>query len=109
MTSVLQKRRNAKSPETIKQHFEEIKEAKISHEVADKDVYNFDKIGFRVCYRKQLKVIIKGEKACVFLKNLKNRDFITSIKCVNNNRSAIPNMIILSRKSYLEKNFLYND
>lgn len=40
-------RRNAESPETIKQHFDEFKEAKTSHGVADGDIYNFDEIGFR--------------------------------------------------------------
>lgn len=41
-------RRNAESLKTIKQHFEEFKEAKASHGVADKDVYNFDETGFKV-------------------------------------------------------------
>lgn len=46
------KRRNAESPKTIKQHFDEFKEAKASYKVADRDIYNFDEIGFRVNYER---------------------------------------------------------
>lgn len=40
--------KNVKSPETIKQHFKEFKEAKTSHGIEDRVVYNFDQTGFRV-------------------------------------------------------------
>lgn len=46
------KRRNAKSPEIIKQQFEEFKKAKTFHRVVDRDIYNFDKKKFKVDYRK---------------------------------------------------------
>ena len=45
--------RNAKSLETIKQHFKESKETKTSYRIADRDVYNFDETGFKVGYGKQ--------------------------------------------------------
>ena len=102
-------RRNAESPETIKQHFEEFKEAKTSHGVEDGDMYNFDETGFRVGYGRQQKVITKEDKARVVLEDPENRDFISSIECVSGDGSVIPNMIILSRKSHLEKFFLHND
>ena len=102
-------RRNAESPETIKQHFDEFKEAKTSHGVADGDVFNFDETGFRAGCRRQQKVITKEEKARVVLEDPKNRDFISSLECVGGDGSVIPNMIILSGKSHLEKFFLQND
>lgn len=102
-------RKNAESPETIKQHFDEFKEAKTSHGVADGDVYNFDETGFRAGCGRQKKVITKEEKARVVLENPENRDFISSLECVSGDGSVIPNMIILSGKSHLEKFFLYND
>ena len=102
-------RRNAESLETIKQHFEGFKKAKAFYGVADKDMYNFDETGFTVNCRRQQKVIINEEKTCVVLEDPGNRDFIMSIECMSGDGSAIPNMIILSRKSHLEKIYLYNN
>ena len=102
-------RKNAESPETIKQHFDEFKEAKTSHGVADGDVYNFDETGSRAGCGRQQKVITKEEKARVVLENSGNRDFISSLECVDGDGSVISNMIILSGKSHLEKFFLQND
>lgn len=102
-------RRNAESLKTIKQHFNEFNEAKTFHGVADGDVYNFNETGFRVDCGRQQKVITKEDKARLVLEDPENRDFISSIECVSGNGSVIPNMIILSGKSRLEKLFLCND
>lgn len=101
--------KNTISPKTIKQHFEEFKKAKTSHGVADRDVYNFDEIGFKVGYEKLQTVVIKEEKACIVLENLENKDFILLIKCVSDDRLVILNMVILNGKSHLEKFFLNNN
>ena len=102
-------RKNGESQETIKQHFDEFKEAKTSHEVADGDVYDFDETGFRAGCGRQQKVITKEEKARLILEDAENRDFISSLECVGGDGSVIPNMIILSGKNHLEKFFLRND
>ncbi len=102
-------RRNAESLETIKQHFEEFKKDKTSHEVENRDMYNFNEIRFRVGCGRQQKVITKEEKARVFLEDPENRDFISSIECMSGDGSVISNMIILSGKSHLEKFFLHNN
>ena len=102
-------KRNAESSETIKEHFEEFKEAKTFHGVKDGNVYNFDETEFRIGCGRQQKVITKEDKACIVLKNPKNGNFILSIECMSGNRSVIPNMIILSGKIDLKKFFLHNN
>lgn len=72
-------------------------------------MYNFDETGFRVGCGRQQKIITKEEKARVVLEDPENRDFISSIECVSSDGLVIPNMIILSGKSHLEKLFLHND
>ncbi len=101
--------RNAESLETIMQHFDEFKEAKTSHGVADGDVYNFDETRFRAGCERQQKVITKEEKAHVVLEDPDNRDLISSLECFGGDGSVIPSIIILSGKSHLEKFFLQND
>lgn len=43
------------------------------------------------------------------MKDLENKDFIFSLKCVSRNGSVILNIIILSGKNHFEKFFLYNN
>ena len=43
------------------------------------------------------------------MEDQKNKDFKLLIKCMSDDRLVIPNMIIFSRKSYLEKFFFNND
>lgn len=59
---------------------------------------NFDKIGFRVGYGRQKKVITKEKKAYVFLEDPENRVFISSIEYMSGDESVISNMIILNGK-----------
>ncbi|KAH7348668.1 hypothetical protein BKA65DRAFT_398285, partial [Rhexocercosporidium sp. MPI-PUGE-AT-0058] len=69
------------------------------------DVWNFDKVGFRIgCLRGRL-VIVPADVKAVYLVDLDNRESITSLECVSAAGKYIESFLILKGEVIKEKLF----
>lgn len=74
------------------------------------DIYNFDKNKFRVKVDKDQWVTIKDYiNKQLYMKDLNEQEYIIFIGCISNWRDILLNMLLLSKKPYLEKYFKKNN
>lgn len=96
-------------PTTIQIHFNEFSAAKVEKSIYDYDCYNFDKTGFRVDVRQDQWVIIKNESDCLYIKDSKNCEYLSSLEYVGEGRDVFLNMLILSKKQHFKKKVKKNN
>lgn len=71
--------------------------------IADKDIYNFDETGFAMGLVATAKVVTRAELVGrPFLVQLENREWVTSIECVNYMGWALPLCIIFKGKVHIK-------
>lgn len=103
-------RKNALKPETFQTHFEDYRAAKTEKGIHDEDIYNFDETWFRAGIGKDEWIITNdGTSTRLNLEDPNNWDYITSVECVGGGGDVIPNMLILSEKQHLKKQFEEKD
>ena len=101
-------RKNAEDPETLKAHFERFRTLQTQYGIQAKDLWNFDETGFRIgCARNDF-VIVTDKIRKVYSKNPDNREYCTSIECINAAGDSIPPLLILQGVTILSS-FFNND
>lgn len=65
------------------------------------DIYNFDEIDFRIEIEKSQMIITEEITLSLYQTDADNRDYITSIKCVNDLDYAFSSMLILTERQHL--------
>ena len=88
-----QSRKDAGSPEILRDWFELYTTTLVKYGISDEDTYNMDKIGFSMGIADSSKVIIKGIKT-QFNLHPGNRDWVSLIKCISSRGTVLPAYII---------------
>lgn len=106
-------RKEAQCEETLKKHFERFKWACRDIGLMKQDLYNMDETGFRIgCGKAHTIVTFERSKKLAFT-DADNRDYISSIECINAVGWALPSFLIVAGAWILEKwcleNTLSND
>jgi hypothetical protein len=85
--------------EIINAWFKRVEDLRLSHGIADADIYNFDETGFAMGVAATSKVVTSsdtiGRRATI---QPGNREWVTSIECINASGWSIPPFIILPGK-----------
>jgi len=75
----------------------------MQHGIAPEDIYNFDETGFAMGLVATAKVVTRSEMlGRPFLIQPGNREWVTSIECVNSTRWVLPPCIIFKEKVHIE-------
>jgi hypothetical protein len=86
-------------PEAINAWFKRVEDARLSHGIADADIYNFDETGFAMGVAATSKVVTSsdtiGRRATI---QPGNREWVTAIECINASGWSIPPFVILPGK-----------
>jgi len=90
-------------PRIIGQWFDELQKTKDQWGIQDEDIYNFDKIGFAMGLIVIIKVVSRAEMpGKPWLIQPGNREWVTTIECVNTRGWSIPSTIIFKGKVHIE-------
>ena len=71
--------------------------------ITDEDSWNMDETGFRIGVGKSQFVVSTHKVKKLVMADPDNRDYITSVECINGTGRVIPPMIILQKKLNLDK------
>ena len=75
----------------------------MQHGITLEDIYNFDETGFAMGLVATAKVVIRAEMlSWPFLIQLGNREWVTSIECINSTSWVLPPCIIFKGKVYIK-------
>ena len=90
-------------PKIIRLFFDEIQRVKVEYGISDKDIYNFDETGFAMGLIATTKVVSRAEMpGKPWLVQPGNREWVTTIECINSSGWSIPSTIIFKGKRYIE-------
>jgi hypothetical protein len=90
-------------PKVIAPWFEKVQEAKDKWGIQDEDIYNFDETGFAMGLIATTKVVTRSEMpGKPYLIQPGNREWVTTIECINSTGWALPSTIIFKGKVYIE-------
>lgn len=88
-------------PETFETDFGDYHIAKTEKGIHDEDTYIFDETGFRARVGKDQWVITKDDISTrLYIEDLDNREFVTSVERIGGGGNVIPNMIPVARSRY---------
>ncbi|KAK9578967.1 hypothetical protein V6Z93_010698 [Aspergillus fumigatus] len=77
-------RAKCEDPKVITEWFNRVQVTRMQYGIADEDIYNFDETGFAMGLVATAKVVIRAEMVSrPFLVQPGNREWVTSIECVN--------------------------
>lgn len=79
---------------TIQTHFDSFRLTKADKSICNHNCYNFDKTSFRVRIKQDQRVITKDKSDCLYMKDLENYEYLSSLKCISRGGDRIPNMLI---------------
>ena len=96
-------RKEAFNIRTIRKHFRDFYDVKQELGIHDDDIYNMDETGFRVGCGKSHEVLTRSARRNLYLNDAEDRDYITSIECINAAGEAIPPLLILKGQHILHK------
>jgi hypothetical protein len=75
----------------------------MQHRIAPEDIYNFDETGFAMGLVATTKVVTRAEMlGRPFLIQPGNREWVTSIECINSTSWVLPPCIIFKAKVHIE-------
>jgi len=103
--SLVVERKLTQDVETIERHFTRFLDACKELEIKRQNLYNMDEIGFRIkCDKAYIVITLKTSKRLVLM-NANNRDYITSIECVDasNDSYVLLAFLIVTSKWILNK------
>ena len=90
-------------PGVINTWFVELQRVKDQYGIQDEDIYNFDKTGFAMGLIATTKVVSRAEMpGKPWLIQPGNREWVTTIECVNSMGWSVPSTIIFKGKVYIE-------
>ncbi len=91
--------------EEIQLHFQQFQEMIVRYSIEQKDVWNFDEIGFRIgCLRGRM-VVVPADIKAIYLADPDNRESITALECCSAGGLSIAPFLILKGDIMLEKHF----
>lgn len=90
------------------QLFEKIKQVIKEKKIIELDFWNINEIDFCISYNKTQLVITINQKKSFQIIDLRNRNYITSIKYINSAGKNIPSMILVFGVNILYKQYQYN-
>ena len=94
-------RARCEDPVKISAWFKLVEETRQAHRILDKDAYNFDETGFMMGVAATSKVVTSSDtigQATVVQPG--NRDWVTTIECINASSWCLPPFVILSGKMH---------
>lgn len=90
-------------PKVIGQWFSEVQKVKDQWGIQDEDIYNFDETGFAMGLIATTKVVSRAEMpGKPWLIQPGNREWVTTIECVNSRGWSVPSTIIFKGKVHIE-------
>jgi hypothetical protein len=96
-------RAKCEDPKVITEWFNRVQVTRMQYGIADEDIYNFDETGFAMGLVATAKVVTRAEMVGrPFLVQPGNREWVTSIECVNCTGWALPPCIIFKGKVHIE-------
>ena len=96
-------RAKCEDPKIIQEWFNCVQITIMQHGIAYEDIYNFDETGYAMGLVATAKVVTRAEMAGKpFLVQPGNREWVTSIECINSNGWALPPCIIFKGKVHIE-------
>ena len=96
-------RAKCEDPKTIREWFDSLQVTIMQHGIAPEDIYNFDEIGYAMGLVATAKVVTRAEMAGrPFLVQPGNREWVTSIECINATGWVLPPCIIFKGKVHIE-------
>jgi hypothetical protein len=91
------------NPKVIHKWFEQVKQVQMEWGILDEDIYNFDETGFAMGLIATTKVVTRANMpGKPHLIQPGNREWVTTIECVNSMGWGIPSTIIFKGKVYIE-------
>jgi hypothetical protein len=96
-------RAKCEDPKIILEWFNRVQITMMQHGIAPEDMYNFDETGFAMGLVATAKVVTRAEMlGRPFLIQPGNREWVTSIECVNSTGWVLPPCIIFKGKVHIE-------
>ena len=96
-------RAKCEDPKIIKEWFDCVQITIMQHGIPYEDIYNFDETGYAMGLVATAKVVTRAEMAGKpFLVQPGNREWVTSIECINSSGWALPPCIIFKGKVHIE-------
>jgi hypothetical protein len=96
-------RAKCEDPKIILEWFNRVQITMMQHGIAPEDIYNFDETGFAMGLVATAKVVTRAEMlGRPFLIQPGNREWVTSIECVNSTGWVLPPCIIFKGKVHIE-------
>lgn len=90
-------------PKVIGPFFQELEKIKDKHGILDEDIFNFDETGFAMGLIASTRVVSRAEmpgKPWPIMPG--NREWVTTIECINSAGWSVPTTIIFKGKRYIE-------
>ena len=96
-------RAKCEDPKTIKEWFDRVQITIMQHGIALEDIYNFDETGYAMGLVATAKVVTRADMVGKpFLIQPGNREWVTTIECINSSGWALPPCIIFKGKVHIE-------
>jgi hypothetical protein len=96
-------RAKCEDPKIIQEWFNRVQITIMQHGIALEDIYNFDETGFAMGLVATAKVVTRAEMlGRPFLVQPGNREWVTSIECINSTGWVLPPCIIFKGKVHIE-------
>ena len=96
-------RAKCEDPKTIKEWFDHVQITIMQHGIALEDIYNFDETGYAMGLVATAKVVTRADMVGKpFLIQPGNREWVTTIECINSSGWALPPCIIFKGKVHIE-------
>lgn len=96
-------RAKCEDPKVISEWFNRVHVTRLQYGIADEDIYNFDETGFAMGLVATAKVVTRAEMVGrPFLIQPGNREWVTTIECVNFKGWVLPPSIIFKGKVHIE-------
>ncbi|KAI9038375.1 uncharacterized protein KD926_010911 [Aspergillus affinis] len=97
------KRAKCEDPKVIQAWFQRVQAAIAMYGIADEDIYNFDETGFAMGLAATAKVVTRSScEGRPFLIQPGNREWITSIECINAAGWVLPAYLVVKAKTYTQ-------
>jgi hypothetical protein len=96
-------RAKCEDPKVIKAWFNQLEEARKQWGILDQDIYNFDETGFAMGLIATTKVVTRADMpGKPHLIQPGNREWVTTIECMNSSGWMVPSCIIFKGKRHIE-------
>jgi hypothetical protein len=92
----------ANKQEVIRTYFKKLFAALAKYRIDPADCYNMDETGFRIGVGGKKRVVTRNARRRAFAPSSTNSDYVTVVECVSAGRNAIPPLVILPGKNFME-------